>query len=328
VTPSKNSPKNRRSRIRALFALPLLLTIAAGTAFSTGACSTLELNRRFVTTRFAYAGVGEGTLALPSGQLHYFDGGRRDAPALILVHGFGFGALETWEKQLPELSRRYRVIAPDLYVFGKSRPRHAPTTAAEEADALVEMMDALKVKRAHVVGVSFGGYVSLQMSLRHPDRVNKLVLLDAAGLEPTPREKRRVAAHFPEVTDRALVALPTNVPALRVFLGKMFYKTRYFPDFVLRELLTVIGQSRDDKLRIAHEMHRPGGMLPEPALARVKAPTLLVWGRHDPVLLPEMGQRMARAIPGARLEWLEQSAHTGMLEEPARFNRLVMNFLL
>jgi 3-oxoadipate enol-lactonase len=291
-------------------------------------CSTLELNRRYVVTKYARAGVGEGVVQLPSGKLHYFDGGAGPGRTpLVLIHGFGLGALETWEKQIPQMARRYRVIAPDLYGFGQSQPSKTPETAAEQADAVVELLDRLGIRQAHVVGVSFGGYVALQMSLRHSGRVGRLVLLDSAGLEPTAAERRTVAAHFPDFPDRASVSTPSTVPALRRFLGRMFYRTKYYPDFVLRDVLRAMQQSRELKQRIARRMHTPGGMLQPPELGRVRAPTMLVWGRHDPVILPSMGQRMAAAIPGSRLEWLEQSSHTGMIEEPARFNRLLLDFL-
>jgi pimeloyl-ACP methyl ester carboxylesterase len=309
-----------RAAIVALALVALTFVAAAG-------CSALELNRGIISRKYARAGLREAFVQLPAGRMHYHDGGR-GKEVVLLVHGFGLGALETWEYQVPYLAPRYRVVAPDLYWFGQSTPVRPIETAAEQADAIVELLDKLGIRKAHVVGISFGGYVSLQLALRHPDRVERLVLVDAAGLRPTPREQRTISAHFDDAEDVARVLVPADVPALRRFLGKLFYRPRYIPGFVLKELLEKeFWHAKEAKQRIATRLLAPDGLLDPEALGKVRARTMLIWGRHDPLLLPEIGQRMAAAIPGARLSWLEESSHTGMLEEPWRFNELVIRFL-
>jgi pimeloyl-ACP methyl ester carboxylesterase len=308
---------------------PLLVVVLAvvTTLPVVAGCSALELNRGIIGRKYARAGLHESFVELPAGRLHFHDGGR-GREAVLLVHGFGFGALETWEHQVPYLAPRYRVVAPDLYGFGKSQARRPVETAADEADALVELLDHLRIARAHVVGVSFGGYVALQLALRHPGRVDRLVLVDAAGLRPTEREQRTISAHFFDEVDVARVLIPPDIDTLRHFLGRMFYRPRYLPDFVLREILVKeFWNQKELKQRIARRLLAPDGLLSPEALGQVRSPTLLVWGRHDPLLLPEIGRRMAAAIRGSHIEWLEESSHTGMIEEPWRFNRLVIAFL-
>ena len=304
----------------------ILLVLLAGIALSQ-ACNVVRWHRASVTEHFHELGLASKVVQLDSGTMHLFEGGW-GAPVL-LIHGFGMGALETWEKQADAFVDRFHLLAPDLFWFGESLPTDTAgmTSAAEQADAMAEFLRVADIEKTHVVGVSFGGFVALQLALRHPEMVDRLVLVDAAGLEPTGEERATVRANFDGIDDICQMIIPKDAETLRRFLTKLFYKPRFLPLLAMRQLLEdEFWKNKEAKERICRKL-TSGGMLGPGDLGAVRVPTLLLWGRHDPLLLPSIGERMARAIPGARLVFLVESGHLPMMEEPKRFNQVVLDFL-
>lgn len=291
------------------------------------ACNAVSLQRRYVERRLRAEAIHDHTLDLPSGRLRFYSGGA--GSPVLLVHGFGFSAVETWRHQLVALSRDHTVFAPDIYWFGGSEPRDraAMDTAAQQADGLVELLDRLGLGRVDVVGVSFGGFIALELALRHPERVRRLALLDSAGIEPTAAEERAVSASFPYARGSvARLLIPESTAELRVFLDRVFYRAPYIPWFVMRQVLAEFWRNREAKLRMAAHLSRQG-FLSLDALSAIRAPALVLWGRHDRLLVPSLGARLAGAIPGARLVFLERSGHSPMLEQPEEVTRLLTTFL-
>lgn len=289
-------------------------------------CNVITFNRQLTLRSYARLQIRPQERELSSGHLRYYAGGQ--GFPVLLIHGFGFTALENWENQVGALIGPYRVLAPDLYWFGGSTPRPGAKveTAAEQADALSELLERLGVGKTHVVGVSFGGYVALELALRHPDKLGKLVLVDAAGLELTTAEADQVSAVFGGERDISAVLLPRDVIALRKFLGTVFYQPRWIPTFALRQVLREFWLNERARRAILRGL-QSGGLLQPAVVQGVGAETLVLWGRHDPLIPPSVGERLTRLIPGARIRYLERSAHSPMLEEPAEFNRALLDFL-
>ncbi|MCC6751916.1 MAG: alpha/beta hydrolase [Deltaproteobacteria bacterium] len=286
----------------------------------------LTLFRAMLLRKFRRVGLGSHSALLSTGRMRYYRGG--SGPPLVFLHGFGGSALETWEKQVGAFAPHYSVVAPDLFWFGGSVPLdgHRMDSAAAHAEAVLELLDRLGLRRVHLVGVSFGGFVALELALRQPERLEKLVLVGPAGVEPTVEEAERVAAAFGYPEDIAEVLVPPDVEGLKRFLDTVFYRPRYIPRFVLRELLhQEFHRHREAKQRLCRGLLDQ--LRPVEELAEIAVRTLLVWGRHDPLLPPSIGERLARGLPNATLALLERSAHPPMLEEPARFNDVVLRFL-
>lgn len=290
------------------------------------ACSVIKFNRAQVRTDYAHVSVVGNDIQLSSGKMHYYAGGK--GPPVLLIHGFAFGALETWEDQVPVFIRSHRVIVPDLYWFGDSVPSSDMDDAAEQAQALSELLTRIGIQKIAVVGVSFGGYVAMRLALSHPEQVERLVLVDAAGIAPSPEERRQVTANFGGKEHIADLLIPKDTDELDRLLTILFHKARYIPRFVLRQILREeFWRNRDAKRRMCEHMEKEGGFLTPPELKGITAPTLLIWGRHDPLILPSMGERIAAAIANARIVFFENSNHSPMLEEFRRFNRQVLGFL-
>ncbi len=221
---------------------------------------------------------------------------------LVLLHGLAASS-RWWRYNVPALSEHFRVHAPDLVGFGRSRARTLAPAIPEMARLLWQWLDARQVGKTHLIGHSMGGQIAIHMATRQPARVQRLVLVSAAGI---PREFSLVAAArlLAEIISPRRWGNPAFLPTVATDV------LRAGPRSLLRAGLHIL---RDDV---------------RPLLPQIKAPTLLVWGRQDPLTPLVHGQEMANAIPDAKLVVFEDAAHMPMVDRPEQFNREVLNFLL
>ncbi len=228
-----------------------------------------------------------------------------------------------WYKQLDEFGRYYRTIALDHRDVGDSDQVSAPYTVRDQADDAANVLKALGVSKAHIIGISMGGFISLELTLRHPELVDKLVLVSTSG------------------------GGLTNVPS----------SPKLWPAFFRREKLEVGEQARKTYTRImgpgyaaSHPevmadiaqiaRHRPfsqaassrqfRAVLSHNAASRVgqiRVPTLIIHGDKDPLVPIANGRRLARKIPGAKMLVYPNVGHIPIIERAADFNRDVLAFL-
>jgi len=262
-------------------------------------------------------------LAVDGVRLRLRDTGPRHAPAIILLHGFG-SSLDTWEPWAQALSARYRVIRFDLPGFGLTGPD--PTgdySDAREIKILVDLMDQLGVSRAALIGNSLGGRIAWNFSAQHPDRVTRMVLISPDGFASPefPYEKA------PE-TPLAMRALPyvTPKPLLRETLAAAYARpdalseatlTRYH-DLMLAPGVREAILERMEQVRL-HD--------PAPTLARIKIPTLLLWGEKDAMIPIRNAEDYLRDLPNATLVRLPNLGHVPFEEDPAGSLAPVQAFL-
>jgi pimeloyl-ACP methyl ester carboxylesterase len=263
---------------------------------------------------------------------------RGEGPLVVLLHGFPqyWGA---WRPQLPALADAgFRVVAPDLRGYNLSdRPRgiHAYDVDRIAWD-VVQLVDRLGASRAHVVGHDWGGAVAWRLAARHPERVDRLVVLNA----PHPRALARVVRRTTQAL-RSWYVLAFQLPWLPERLLAAF-------DFALLERVLRRSTTRpgafDDAEIARHKAawRRPGAFramlgwyraaLRRPPGAahshgRVLAPTLLLWAMRDPYLHPALSEGLERWVPDLRIVRLERSSHWLMVDEPERVNAELIAFL-
>ena len=239
--------------------------------------------------------------------------------AVVFLHGFphhrGF-----WAPQLAELGARYRCIAPDLRGFGQTPPA-APHSMDRYADDVVELLDALGVARAAVVGLSMGGYVAFALWRRHRERVAALVLADTrAGTDTEDaRAKRRALMRLARTAGSDAVA-DSQLP------GSIGRATRdEEPERVLALLGLLAAAS------VAGIVGALEAMLARPdstdTLETIDVPTLVVVGSDDAITRPAESRAMHARVPGSRLVVVPQAGHLSSFEQPAAFNLALGDFL-
>lgn len=228
-----------------------------------------------------------------------------------------------WYKQLEVFGREYRTIALDHRDVGDSDPVSAPYRIADQADDAAAVLRALGVTQAHVVGISMGGYIALELTLRYPGLVDKLVLVatSAGGLShawPSPRMllmlARRSQQEVGELTRRVYTRImaPGYAESHPEEMERIVAVGRYRP-------MTRDAYRRQLRAVLRHDVSR--------RLAQVHVPTLVIHGEDDPLVVVQNGINLAQRIPGARLIIYPRTGHIPIIERAQRFNRDVLAFL-
>ena len=249
---------------------------------------------------------------------------------VVLIHGLGASA-DIWMHNISAIAEGYRVYAPDLVGFGRSAKPDVKYAPSYMAAFINEFMTALDIKHACLVGMSLGGGVALQCVMQFPGNVQRLVLVDSAGLG---RE----------------MPLAMRLATIPVLGELMLSPSRAGMAFVLKHLVYDPAVITDDLIDLYYELNFSQGAAKtvlsvlrtcatilggradvlDPViknLDNIKIPTLIIWGREDR-LFPVRQARFAREkIPDSHLHIFERCGHMPNFERPEEFNSMVLNFL-
>lgn len=274
--------------------------------------STQALDQK-TTSKFAQTGPY---------RTHYHEGGQ--GPAVIMLHGGGPGA-SGWTNYAPNFAgfaARHRTLLVDMLGFGESESvtfiDESPTTVRTRA--LRDLMDALGIERASFVGNSMGGATAMAFAVDFPERTDRLVLMGAAGryatvIAPQPTEgHKRLNEAFANPTNETLQAL------INVML--------YDPSIVTPDLLEKrVAAARNPGHREAMAKSTAPQRDQRDEVARIKAKTLIIWGREDRVNPMEIGFHLLRDIPDARMLIFKHCGHWAQIEHAKEFNEVALEFL-
>lgn len=250
-----------------------------------------------------------------------------DGPPLLFVHGLS-GCWQNWLENLPHFARTHRVIAADLPGFGASELPREDISIPGYARCLEQICDQLSIDAAAVVGNSMGGYVAAELAIASPQRVERLMLVSAAGITAEHLHRDSIMAGA-----RIMAAVATREVARHEWYARRPRLRQLALSFVVRH---------PDRLSapLAHELMQGSGkpgFLPameailahriSERLPQIACPTFVLWGEDDRVIPVRDAKRFAELIPDVRVEILPDTGHVAMLERPARFNELLEAFL-
>jgi pimeloyl-ACP methyl ester carboxylesterase len=256
-------------------------------------------------------------------QLHVRQSGPPDAPAVVLLHGFG-SSLHTWDAWAQGLARTHRVVRVDLPGSGLSPPDPAQDYRDERSlDMLLALMDSLGLQRSSWVGHSMGGRIAWTLAARFPERVDKLVLVAPDGFASFGFEYGK-PMDVPATLGLMRHVLPK--PLLRMNLQSAYARPEALSDAVTtryHDLILAPGarQAMLDRLRqtVLQE--------PVPLLRQIKAPTLLVWGEADAMIPLSNAQDYLQALQSSRLVSWPQVGHLPQEEAAELSLQAVTEFL-
>jgi pimeloyl-ACP methyl ester carboxylesterase len=241
-----------------------------------------------------------------SGPIAYDE--RGDGPAIVLLPS-GAHDRHDYDELRALIPAHFRTIALDWPGHGASPPGRGPATATRLADVTQELVEALAPAGAIVVGNSVGGFAAGRLAARRPDLVRGLVLIDGGGFAGRPLHVRAFCA---------LMARPWFLRRIYPAFSARYMRARTDADRRARDV-GVATTRADPGLRAVTELWRsfasPEHDLRE-AAQRITAPTLVLWGRHDPVIPLRLGRRVAQRIPQARLVVFD-SGHVPHTTDPA-----------
>lgn len=270
-------------------------------------------------------------IATPAGMLRYYDAG--DGPTLLFLHGSGPGVTgwRNFRGVLPTFAAHFRCLILEFPGFGVSDDfgGHPMITAQ---GAVTPFLDALNVDRVDIVGNSMGGAVGINFAIHNPDRIGKLVTIGGIGtnvFSPGPSEGIRLLQEFTEDPTRQ---------RLVDWLNSMVYDQALVTDQLIEERWKLA--THPETLASARRMYGKAAFaqmmammksadvpMPWALMHKVRAETLLTWGRDDRVSPLDMALIPMRTIPNAELHVFPNCGHWAMIEAKTAFESVVLGFL-
>ena len=267
------------------------------------------------------------TAEVEGNPMNYVDVGSGEGAPIVFVHGLS-GSWQNWLENLPYFARKRRCVAMDLPGFGYSPMPREKISISGYARHVDRLCEQLGLGRCVVVGNSMGGFVTAELCIRHPDRVERACLVAAAGISITNLRRRPVLT-----AARIVGALGAASAAQSRFMVARPRLRWAFTNFVFRHPSRIAPDLMYEQVRGAG---KPGLVDALDALTSydfrdrlpdIEAPTLIVWGDSDMLVPTDDAHEFERLIPESRTVILEDTGHVPMLERPTKFNELLDDFV-
>jgi pimeloyl-ACP methyl ester carboxylesterase len=218
------------------------------------------------------------------------------------------------------LAQNHRVYTLDMIGFGRSEKPRPAYGVVDHVQSLLGFMNGLKIEKASLMGHSMGGLIALDFCLAHPEKMEKLILVDSVGLRnANPSLTQRLIGL--SVLGELFVLFRSKL-ILKKFVTKEFY---YRPEFVRDEMLDPMMQAdRAAVLKLTRSISQTDR---REAVKGIKTPTLIIWGEHDRAIPRAHAPLLQQIIPQSRYRILKEAGHHPQIEASEEFNREVVKFL-
>ena len=260
--------------------------------------------------------VQENFIQIDGNKIRYLESGSSN-DTLVLVHGLGASA-ERWEKVIPEFSKKYRVVVPDLIGFGYSDKPLADYTPEFFSEFLKKFFNAADIKRPYLIGSSLGGQVTAEYSAANPDDIEKLILVSPAGVmkQSTPAlDAYIMAALYPseQSAKNAFEMMEGSGDEVDEKIVQGFIERMQLPNAKLAFMSTILGLKNSEIITTK--------------LNSIQIPTLIIWGSSDPVIPIQHADAFVSSIKDCRFYRMDGCGHTPYVQDPTHFSSVVLNFL-
>jgi pimeloyl-ACP methyl ester carboxylesterase len=235
---------------------------------------------------------------------------------VILLHGAGAGAV-TWYPSIHTISRNFQVIAPDIVGYGESDKPDAPYNRPYFSNWLKDFLKELNISKAHIVGLSQGGAIALQFAIDYAEMVNKLVLVDAAGLGAK-------VSFWPLIGTLWMNSFPSSLANRfnsRYILHKPINRDPNHSSYSIAVL-----KYKGGKNAFKQGRGTAVSKISEELLRQIENETLIIWGKDDKLFSVEYGEAAAKIIPNAKLQLIPNAGHLPLMDQPEIFNKILEDF--
>jgi pimeloyl-ACP methyl ester carboxylesterase len=240
------------------------------------------------------------------GEYKYIDEGQGET--LLLLHGL-FGALSNWAGVINHFKSNYRVIIPLM-------PIHEMPIKEAGCEGLTEFIEGFidfkGLDKFSLIGNSLGGHVALIYTLRHPEKIQRLILTGSSGLfENSMGGSYPKRGNYEYIKERVEYTFYDPKTASKELVDEVFEITNSIPK-VMRIIAIAKSAQRNNMAK---------------DIVHIKAPTLLIWGLNDTITPPEVGHEFNQLIPGSTLKFIDKCCHAPMMERPVEFNEILTEWL-
>ena len=241
---------------------------------------------------------------------------------LVMIRGISSN-VDHWYEQVPVLSKKYQLLVFDNRAIARSSDPGGSFSTRDMAADTAGLMEAVGIKKAHVLGYSMGGMIAQEIALAYPEKVNGLILVATdCGISLRVKAKPKFSRLFSE-----MIRLGTNEvkkAAAGCLFAKQTFETR--PDIIQRytevSLRFPASQKTLSRQWAAITQHDACNRLP-----KISSPTLLITGSEDELIPPQNTEVMAQRIPGAQMISIDGGGHLFLVEQPEAFNEALIGFL-
>jgi len=267
--------------------------------------------------RLGWSGVTQNEIALNGGLMTYLvTGGYPDQEPVMLIHGMGPSAALEWREIMKTISEaHYKVIAPNLFGFDGSEHKQVRYTIAYQAGAVEQLIEALRLDHVNLVGHGLGADVALYLTVDHPERIERLIIVSGGLIGTSGAKKLRQNL------------LPGSAEALRAQVETSFFGLPPMPGFMYERMMVDVAQdipAQSDMLDSiptdeAHIRSRLGQIF--------NIVTAIIWGGKDQVLAVGHAQALHAVLPGSATAIFKDTGHFPQLEHPEEFDDTLLFFL-
>ena len=297
------------TKAKSIPVIPIVLTIFAVCGLSVLAERIYHRPREtlidLVRACMLLAGIREETCNVAGVSMHYYCAGRRGTP-IVLIHGLGSSS-EIWAVLMLLLNKEFLVYAPDLPGFGRTPLAPEGTNIQTHVLYLKRFLDSLGYPRVTLVGNSLGGWIATRFAVEYPERVERLYLLNSAGL-------RRENMHSPYVEDRT---------EAKTSIKQMLGYSLPVPGFVLDAL---IRNAQSPAYTGFIRGYDPREEL-DAVLTDVEAPTTIIWGEDDNLLPMICAYDFHQGISNSELVILPRTGHMPQVQNPVKVARVILRHI-
>jgi pimeloyl-ACP methyl ester carboxylesterase len=291
-------------------------------------CSTYKIAERHLDRKMHRASLAINTWVdtVTGDTIEYWDN-NSDKPAMVLVHGFGASTKYQFSDQVKVLSEKYRLILPNLYHFGNTRPGSEKYTVQNQVELVEHLVEHLELENYTLCGVSYGGLISIEYALKHEAAIEKLVLFDAPIKFMDSSDISTVKDYF-QVPSIEELFVPEKPEGLKKLLFLATGKNTPLPKAVFNEFHeNAYANNLEDKRQLITELI--GGLEEyQTHTYELDLPILLIWGEDDMVVPVDRGKLLKEHLgDNAELHIIKKSAHMPNMTKTRKFNTILMEFL-
>lgn len=262
-------------------------------------------------------------IALGEHEIFYYDNKRENAPVLLFIQGFGGDGKISWKDQAEAFGGEYRVVIPDLLWFGKSTSEGSPELTTQ-IDAINKLIDYLELDKVHVVGISYGGFVSLGVAQKNEDKLASLIIVDSPGVHFTDEESKIFSDKI-GVEKIADAFVPQNSDEVKRMLNFASRKPMTFTKGVRKQILGFyLSKNPIEQREMLENLPENRNQFVD---LKINKPVLILWGEDDEVFLIEDAKQLQEQL-GAKLVVIPKAGHSLPIEQPKDFNKELREFIV
>ncbi len=261
------------------------------------------------------AGLTKKSVEIDGYTAHYYEGGDSSKPTLVLLHGLNDDK-NSFVTSIRELTASYHIVLPDLQAHGENKKEEGRDySIAGQANFVKQLSDALGISQLVIGGNSMGGHTATSFAARYPMNTNGLIVLNATGIQ---LENESVYVYFPEKID---------VQFLENFFESAFVTPPAYPKPVLQHLVNELNPTIEFMNGLIKQVETGTDFRINEQAQSISAPSLVLWGKHDPIVPIEYGQSYTSHLANARLVILENAGHSAQFEIPERIQSELKIFM-